>query len=519
MNDNLHYYYKEWINNSNRIIKTDICIYGGTSSGIIAAEAAVKMNKEVIICNPGKYSGGMTASGLGYTDFGNKSVIGGLTRNFYKRAGKYYNQEEAWKFEPKIASYVFTEIIKENNIELINFQYLKSVNLKENKVESITFTSGLKVYAKIFIDSTYEGDLMARSGVSFTIGREANTLYKENYNGVQLHDKHQFDCDISPYKIDGDPSSGLLPFISDKPLKEIGSGDNLIQAYNFRICMTNNHENLKPFIQPKNYNPENYELCARWLKKTKLAIFHKFDLIIKDKTDTNNNGAFSTDFIGENYGFPDGSYEERENIFQKHLNYQMGLHYFMANDERVPSHIRNEYSKWGLSKDEFVETGNWPFQLYIREARRMISEVVINENFCLGRFNCDDSVGMAAYQIDSHNCQRLIVNGFVRNEGDVQVRLDAPYSIPYKSIVPKRNECNNLLVPICISASHISYGSIRMEPVLMILGESAGVIASIAIDKNMSLDKIPYKVIKDKLLDNGQVLYSDVKNIEAINPV
>lgn len=518
MNENLHYYNKEWINSSSRIIMTDICIYGGTSSGIIAAEAAVKMNKEVIILNPGKYFGGMTASGLGYTDLGNKGVIGGLTRNFYKRIGKHYNQDEAWKFEPKIASLVFTEIIKENNIELINFQYLKSINYNENKIESITLISGLVVYAKIFIDATYEGDLMAKSGVSFTIGREANILYNESYNGVQLHDKHQFDCDISPYIKDGDSSSGFLPFVSDKPLKKIGSGDNLIQAYNFRVCMTNNPDNLKPFVQPENYNPENYELCARWLKKTKLDIFHKFDLITKDKTDTNNNGAFSTDFIGGNYGFPNGSYEEREIIFQMHINYQMGLHYFMANDERVPFHIRNEYSKWGLSKDEFTETGNWPFQLYIREARRMVSDIVINENHCLGKIKCGDSAGMAAYQIDSHNCRRLIVNGFVRNEGDVQVRLDAPYPIPYKSIIPKRNECSNLLVPICISASHIAYGSIRMEPVLMILGESAGVMASIAIEKNISLDKIPYKVLKNKLLDNGQVLYSELKNIEEINP-
>lgn len=514
----LHYFHPDWIQHTDRSLNVDICIYGGTSAGIVAAIAARQRGKSVVLLNPGKHLGGMTTGGLGYTDVGNTHVIGGLARAFYRRLGQYYGQAEAWKFEPHVAQQVFQAMLTEHEIQVEVYQYLEDVTVANARITQLTCFGGLNVTAGYFIDATYEGDLMAKAGVSYRVGREGNTEFGESYNGVQVLEKHQFDCPVDPYKIPGDPTSGLLPGISVDPVSEPGSASPLIQAYNFRVCMTTNPENRLPFPKPADYNPEQYVLAARWLQCTRANVFQKFDLITSDKTDTNNHGAVSTDFIGQSHAWPEADYATRERIFQAHIAYQQGLHWFMANDPSVPGPIRTKYTRWGLAADEFVDTNHWPPQLYIREARRMEADYMVTEHDCFGRRRCDDSVGMAAYQMDSHNCQRVIVDGIVKNEGDVQALLPAPYPISYRSIIPRKSECENLAVPICLSASHIAFGSIRMEPVFMVLAESAGIAVGLADQQRKALQDVEYAELRTTLLDAGQILKTDTKNTEAINP-
>lgn len=513
-----HYFHPEWIHATDRTLHVDICVYGGTSAGIAAAITAKKRGKSVALLNPGHHLGGMTTGGLGYTDVGNKHVIGGLARAFYQRVGQRYGQAEAWKFEPHVAQQVFQEMLQEHEIQVELYQYVEHVTMKENRITQLACLGGLNVSAGYFIDATYEGDLMAKAGVSYRVGRESNAEFGESWNGVQVLDKHQFDCPVDPYRIPGDPASGLLPGIVADPVEESGSASPLIQAYNFRVCMTTNPAIREPFPKPAAYDPEQYVLAARWLHCTRDDIFTKFDLITPDKTDTNNHGAVSTDFIGQNHAWPEADYETRERIFQAHVMYQQGLHWFMANDPDVPEPIRAEYARWGLAADEFTDTHHWPPQLYIREARRMQAEYVVTEHDCFGRRRCDDSVGMAAYQMDSHNCRRVIVDGTVKNDGDVQIKLPAPYPISYRSITPRKNECANLAVPVCLGASHIAFGSVRMEPVFMVLAESASIAACLASRNSLALQDIAYPELQAALLDAGQILETDARNTDAINP-
>jgi hypothetical protein len=518
MTSQLHYFHPDWIQTIDTTLNVDICVYGGTSAGIMAAIAAKQRGKSVVLLTPGKHLGGMTSGGLGFTDVGNKHIIGGLARNFYQRLGQHYGQDEAWKFEPHVGQQIFQEMLKEHEIQVKFCQYVEDVTVIHARITRLTCLGGLKVTADYFIDTTYEGDLMAKAGVGYRIGRESNAEFGESSNGVQILEKHQFDCPVDPYKIPGDSTSGLLPGISAEPISEPGSASPLIQAYNFRVCMTTNPENRLPFPKPANYDPEQYTLTARWLQCTQANVFQKFDMITSGKTDTNNHGAVSTDFIGQNHDWPEANYQTREDIFQAHVVYQQGLHWFMANDPSVPESIRAEYARWGLAADEFTDTNHWPPQLYIREARRMEAEYMVTEHDCFGRQHCGDSVGMAAYQMDSHNCQRVIVDGLVKNEGDVQALLPAPYPISYRSIIPRKAECENLAVPVCLSASHIAFGSIRMEPVFMVLAESASIAACLASQQSSALQDVEYAKLRTTLLDAGQILETDAKNTEAINP-
>lgn len=517
----------------------DVIIYGGTSAAVTAAVQANRMGKSVIMVSPDVHLGGLSAGGLGYTDTGDKSVIGGLSREFYQRVYQHYQKPEAWKwqdrseygnkgqgtpaidgdlrtmwiFEPHVAEQVFEDFIAEENITVHRDEWLNRENgvIKENgKIVSFETLSGKKYQGKMFIDATYEGDLMAEAGVSYHVGREANSVYGEEWNGVQvgvLHHGHWFSEDISPYVVPGDPSSGLLPRVSGEDPGQKGEGDKKIQAYCFRMCLSNHPDNRVPFPKPENYDPKQYELLARVYAKGWDATFNKFDPIPNRKTDTNNHGPFSTDNIGMNYEYPEGSYEKRREIIKEHEDYQQGLMYFIANDPSVPEEVRTAMSEWGLAKDEFTDNGNWPHQIYVREARRMIGQYVMTEHETLSKRPVDQPVGMGSYTMDSHNVQRYVKpDGFVQNEGDIGVKVPQPYQIDYRALTPKKAECENLLVPVCVSSSHIAFGSIRMEPVFMILGHSAAAAAVMAIDRDIAVQDLAYEVLEEQLLKDGQIL-------------
>ncbi|MBD3629467.1 FAD-dependent oxidoreductase [Cyclobacterium sp.] len=521
---------------------TDVIVYGGTSGAITAAIQAKKMGKSVIVISPDTHLGGLTAGGLGWTDTGKKEVIGGLSREFYQRVYNKYQEEDAWKwedradfgnqgqgtpaidgefrtmwiFEPHVAEEVYDEWVEELNIEILRDEWLdreNGVTVEDGKITAIRTLSGKEFKGKMFIDATYEGDLMAASGVSYHVGREANSVYDEEWNGVQtgvFHHRHHFkvlDQPIDPYWIPGDPSSGLLPRISEEDPGVKGEGDNKVQAYCFRTCMSNHPDNRVPFPRPDNYDSTQYELLVRIFDAGWREWFGKFDMIPNRKTDTNNHGPFSSDNIGMNYDYPEASYERRKEIIQEHEDYQKGLLYFVANDPRVPKETQEEFQQWGLAKDEFTDNGNWPHQIYVREARRMIGKYVMTENELLQKKPTPESVGMGSYTIDSHNIQRYVdENGHVHNEGDIGVSLPQPYEIAFGSLVPKKEEIQNLVVPVAVSASHIAFGSIRMEPVFMILGQSAATAAVMAMNQDIAVQDLSYAALKEQLLQDGQVL-------------
>jgi hypothetical protein len=517
----------------------DVIVYGGTSSAVIAAVQVAQMGKKVILVSPDKHLGGLTAGGLGWTDTGNKAVIGGLARDFYHRLYLHYQDEAAWKwqkkseygnkgqgnvaidgenrtmwiFEPSAAEKVFEALVSEHEIPVYREEYLdreNGISMKEGAIQSITTLSGLSFQGKVFIDATYEGDLMAATGVSYTVGREANAMYGEEWNGVQtgvLHHGHHFKSDISPYVIPGDPSSGVLPRISTEDPGVFGEGDHRVQAYCFRMCLTDHADNRVAITRPPDYDSTQYELLRRVFAADWREVFEKFDPIPNHKTDVNNHGPFSTDNIGMNYDYPEASYERRREIIQEHTSYQKGWLWFLSTDPAVPDEIRELMSHWGYSKDEFVDNGHWPHQIYVREARRMVSTYVMTENEVLGKKPVDQPVGMGSYTMDSHNVQRYIKSdGYVQNEGDIGVHPGEPYQIDRRSLMPSPEECSNLLVPVCLSCSHIAFGSIRMEPVFMILGQSAATLAVMAVENGMGVQEIPYDDLRRILLEDGQVL-------------
>jgi hypothetical protein len=519
--------------------EADVVIYGGTSSAIVAAIQAKQLGKSVIVVSPDKHLGGMTTGGLGWTDNGNKAVIGGLAHEFYHRVWKYYQRPDAWRwqkqadyegrgqgstgvdnkdqtmwiFEPHAAEHVFEEWIAAEKISVVRNAWLNretGVAKSGAAIRSIATLDGEVYRGKMFIDATYEGDLMAAAGVSYAVGREAQSKYDEKWNGVQtgvLHHGHFFKQPIDPYRTPGYPSSGILPRISAEPPGEFGAGDKRVQAYCYRMCLTDLAENRLPSPKPANYDANQYELVLRVFDTGWRETFNKFDPLPNHKTDINNHGPFSTDNIGFNCDYPDASYERRRELVEEHKAYQQGLMYFLANDPRVPDEVRQKMSKWGLAKDEFADTDHWPHQLYIREARRMVGEFVMTEHEVLKERPTPDSVGMGSYTVDSHNVQRYVTpDGYVQNEGDIGVAAKSPYAIAYGAIVPKQSECDNLFVPVCLSSSHIAYGSIRMEPVLMILGQSAATAAAMAIDERIPVQKVEYTKLRERLLADKQVL-------------
>lgn len=533
--------------------KYDVVIYGGTSAGVASAIQISRMGKSVVIIEPTHRLGGLTTGGLGQTDIGNKHVIGGISREFYQNIRKYYDDPKSWKwqerkayidegqtrtakgedamwtFEPSAALKVYHQMLSKEKIDIVYGEKLNrksGIVKKDNKIESIEMENGAKYTGKMFIDATYEGDLMAAAGISYRTGRESNREYGETLNGVQANKigatlkrtislngyNHNFADRVDPYIVKGDPTSGLLPYITEGPPGVDGDGDNKIQAYCFRMTLTDHPDNRIPFKKPENYNELNYELLFRNYEAGDGSEVNQMPWINSPmpnrKTDTNNRRGFSTDFIGQNYAYPEASYEEREKIVQAHRDYQQGLMWTLAYHPRIPEKMRNAVSKWGTCKDEYEEGSNgWQQQLYIREARRMVSDYVMTQKNCEGIDTIEDPIGMAAYGMDSHHIQRFVdLNGFVQNEGNVEAHGFSPYSVSYRSIVPKKEECGNLLVPVCVSSTHIAFGSIRMEPVFMVLGQSAATAACHAIDEKKAVQDINYPTLQSALLKDKQIL-------------
>ena len=494
-----------------RMIEVDVCVYGGTSAGVISAYTAQKLGRKAILVEPGRRLGGLTSGGLGYTDIGNKYAITGISRDFYRRVGQHYGKFEQWIFEPKVAESIFQDYVGRGGFQVLYEARIKELKKQGNRITEITLENSASpseatdvvVRAKMFIDCGYEGDLMAKAGVTYLVGREDNKAYNETINGVQLMNGHQFPDGIDPYRTPGKPRSGLLWGISDGQLLPNGTGDKKVQAYNYRICLTSDPGNMTRITKPEGYDASRYDLVVRLFEaypdKRKLNDYFIWSHMPNHKTDINNRGAFSTDMIGMNYEYPDGTYAQREKIIAQHTEYTKGLLYFFGNDPRVPQQLRAEMQRWGYPKDEYVENGNWTPQLYVREARRMVGSYVMTQHNCQGKEVVTDGVGMAAYTMDSHNTQRLVVDGQVRNEGNVEVGGFGPYPISYRSLVPKVSECANLLVPVCLSATHIAFGSIRMEPVFMVLGQSSATAAVMAIDEAVDVQQVDVSALQQRL--------------------
>lgn len=528
---NLHYFDPAWIRSTRDGVTADVCVYGGTAAGVVAAVKAARLGLQAVVLQPGRHLGGMTTGGLGWTDYGRKHVIGGMARQFYRDVGRFYGKDEEWHFEPRAAEHVIEGMAATPGIRVIRFQYLDRAVMDGRRIAALIMRGGLTVTARAFIDATYEGDLLAAAGVSYAVGREANSVYGETLNGIQVRNLHQFSHPVDPHVIAGDPASGLLPQIENDDLSlRQGEGDRRVQAYNFRMCMTDDPALKIEWPCPADFDPRQYVLATRWYQGDKDAYNEslpkppsepgtvplKFDVLPNPtagggrKTDTNNHGPVSSDFIGANHAWPEGDYAVRERIFQRHVTYQMGFYWHMANSPDVPDRYRRAFQRWGLPSNEFVDTGHWPHQIYVREARRMVADYVITEADCRGTSRPDDPIGMASYTMDSHNCTRFAkLDGGrwrVLNEGDVQVPPTDPYPVSYRAIVPRRGECENLLVPVCMSASHIAYGSARMEPVFMALGESAAVAASLALERGCPVQAVPHTPLRDALLAAGQIL-------------
>jgi hypothetical protein len=538
---------------------SDVIIYGGTSAGISAAIQTARLGKSVVLIEPTHRLGGLTTGGLGQTDIGNKQVIGGIAREFYRNIKRHYDdstnwvwqsrseyqdggqtrssiyEDAMWTFEPSAALEVFHEMIKNPDIRIVYNQRLNrrtGVEKVDHTITSISMESGETYYGKMFIDATYEGDLMAASGISYTVGRESNTQYGESLNGVQANNYgktlngtisnnsvyHNFIDGVDPYIVKGDPTNGLLPFISEGGPGIEGNGDKGIQAYCFRMTLTDHPENRIPFQKPNNYDALDYELLFRNYEAADGPIEEMYtygDRLVpwinssmpNRKTDTNNQKGFSTDFIGQNWDYPEASYAERERIVNRHRQYQQGLIWTLAYHPRIPEKVKEKVSQWGTCKDEYERKDGWQQQLYVREARRMVSNYVMTQKNCEGIEIVDDPIGMAAYGMDSHHIKRYVNSrGYVANEGNVEAYVKAPFPVSYQSIVPKKDECQNLLVPVCLSASHIAFGSIRMEPVFMILGQSSAIIACLGIEEGKAVQDLKYKKLKKELISHGQIL-------------
>ncbi len=540
----------------------DVIIYGGTSSGISAAVQCSRMGKSVLLIEPSSRIGGLTTGGLGATDIGNKQVIGGIALEFYRNIKKYYENPQNWKwqkaeeyldvrnirneaamwtFEPSAALKVYKQMMAAEKIELVYNQQIKrpgGVKKYGEKILSIEMISGQSYKGRMYLDATYEGDLMATAGVRYAIGRESNSEYGETLNGVQANKvsmtlkgtvsrnsiHHNFIDGVDPYIIKGDPASGLLPFVKKGGPGRDGKGDKKIQAYCFRMTLTDHPENRIPFKKPDNYNELDYELLFRNYEAAEGPVSKMYsygDPLVpwintsmpNRKTDTNNQKGFSTDFIGQNYNYPEAGYAERKKITERHRIYQQGLMWTLAYHPRIPQEVRDAVSRWGTCKDEYDGNSGWQEQLYIREARRMISDYIMTQKNCEGIEVAKDPVGYAAYGMDSHQVQRYVdANGYVQNEGNVEAHGFSPYPVSFRSIVPGKGECSNLLVPVCVSSTHIAFGSIRMEPVFMVLGQSAAMAACLSIDKGCAVQDLPYEELNTKLLEAGQVIHNQAKD-------
>lgn len=499
--------------------KFDLVVYGGTAGGVITAVAAAREGVKVVLLEPGRHLGGMATGGLSRTDYGRKEVIGGYALEFYWRVGDKYEmrrfgQDAAWYYEPKVGEQVFHEMLAEVGVTVRKEHRLREktgVRREGALLREIIMENGASFEGLIFADCTYEGDLMAQAGVSYTWGRESADQYGESLAGFRERTPyHQFTVDVSAY----DEAGRLLPEVGPGKRERPGQGDKRVQAYNFRLILSDDPNNQIPFPKPPGYDPARYELLARLLKaltekEGRAPRLNEVTLIApipNRKADFNNRGAFSTDYIGKNYDYPEAGYSRRAEIVRDHIYYTQGFFYFLASDPRVPADLQREVRQWGLAKDEFTDTGGWPHQLYVREARRMVGEYVMTQKDIQTEVTKPDAIGMGSYNSDSHNVQRFAnERGFAENEGDMQVPVK-PYHIPYRVMLPKRSEATNLLVPVCVSASHVAYSTLRMEPQYMIMGQAAGVAAAMAISTGRALHDLDVRALQQKLLEQGVVL-------------
>ncbi len=508
----------------------DLVVYGATGGGVMAAVEAGRLGKSVALIEPQKHIGGMTAGGLGATDIGSKTSIVGLAKEFYHRVWQHYQDPGAWKyetraeykpkhgdaisdhlqvqwfFEPKVADHVLTRMLEEAGVKVFTSERLRraqgGVKKEGNRISSIAVESGKVFRGKMFIDATYEGDLMAGAGVSYFVGREANSEHGESLNGTRPR-RSASDQRIDPFKVAGDPQSGLLPNIEPAPPEADGSADQRVQAYTFRLCLTDAAENRAPVTKPEHYDALVYEPHLRSVLAAPQALpgkhFFKLTPMPNRKTDSNNQGWFSTDFVGRSAEWAEASYARRAEMWQEHADYVRGYLWFLGNDPRVPEPIRQETLRWGLPKDEFTDSGHWPFQLYVREARRMRGGYLVTEHDCRRTRLAEDGVVLASYAMDSHATSRFVdTDGRLRSEGGFMGRV-RPYPVSYRALTPKETECANLLVPVCLSATHAAYGSIRMEPVFMMLGQASAFAAALAIDGKLNVQAVPVEKLRARL--------------------
>jgi len=492
----------------------DVVVYGGTASGVITAVSAAREGVNVALLVPGMHLGGMVSGGLGATDYGKKEVVGGMSLEFFERVGRHYDEPVSWTFEPHVAEQVFKEMVREAGVRVFYAHRLlerRAVRKVGARILEISLENGSVFQAKIFADCSYEGDLMAQAGVSYTWGREAVSTYGESLAGVRPKDAgHMFEVDIRARDNEG----RLLPEIGSGSRGELGSADKKVQAYNFRLCLSSDPKNQLAFPKPPKYDPSTFALLSRLIQALTQKEGHPpsmkqlmhISLMPNNKTDVNNNGPFSTDYIGKSWDYPESDYRRRDEIWQDHANYVASFFYFLANDSQVPPELRGEVNRWGLAKDEFVDTNHWPHQLYIREARRMIGTYVMTQKDIQTEITKPDAAGMGSYNSDSHNVQRYVTEeGMVQNEGNMEVPVE-PYQIPYRILLPRRAEAFNLLVPVCLSASHVAYSTLRMEPVYMIIGQAAGVGAAMAIKEKVAIHEINTQALAARLRSQGATL-------------
>ncbi|RZT79011.1 FAD dependent oxidoreductase [Micromonospora violae] len=489
-----------------QVHEADVVVYGATSGGVTAAVRAARAGVTVVLLVHGDHIGGMSASGLGTTDVGRAETVGGLARRFYDRvAAAYHAPPPHWDVEARVAEEIFDSWLAAAGVRVHRRQRLTSVRCETGRIVELGTDDGTRYRAAVYVDASYEGDLMAGAGVSYTVGREAASTYGEPLAGVQHSVNHQFDRPVDPYVVPGQPASGLLPGIAPDPYGAVGDGDRRVQAYNFRLHVTTSPRRI-PFPRPDGYDPGRYELLRRYIDAGVFELYGRTTRVRGDVFDMNNHGAFSSDHIGANYEWPEADHARREEIFQDHVRYQAGLLHFLANDPRLPAAVRDATREYGLAPAEFSDTAHWPHQLYIREARRMVSDYVITQHDGSGRTRADDPIALASYVMDSHNAKRVLLDGVVRNEGNVQHPLTVPLGIPYRSVVPRAAECANLLVASAISASHVAFASVRMEPVLMMVGEAVGAAAAQAAADKVGVQDVEYESLRKDLLRAGAIL-------------
>ncbi|HYG23907.1 MAG TPA: FAD-dependent oxidoreductase [Verrucomicrobiae bacterium] len=543
--------------------KVDVCVYGGTSGGVIAAVALARLGRSVLLIETTRHLGGMTAGGLGWIDYGRAPTIGGLTKKYFDSVRAYYAalnvRSNGWSVEPHVAERLFEKLVADNHVEVIRETRLNSVGKSRRRIRTITLDKApvdsrgapsprplerryLTIEASMFIDCSYEGDLLAAAGVTYRTDREGRDEFGEQLGGVCLSavfsDRNEgggaarrsvkHPVRLDPYRRPGDPASGLLPLVSKASLGREGRRHAGVQAYNFRLCLTRNDP--IPIAAPSNYDPNRFELVRRYITEVermgdplepgdlyfnfghRIPRNHprllKITQLMRGKTDVNNGLCnISMDFAsGGSERYAEGSWAERAKIWHAHEEYQRGYLYFLRTDEGLPEWLRREIAAWGLPKDEFQDTGGWPTQLYIRQARRMASRFVISQPHCENPAKRDDSVGMGSYSLDSHVVQRLVHQGIVAHEGYFYRRIGEPYPVPYAAIVPREDECENLLVTFCVSTTHVAFSSVRMEPPFMILSESAALAADQALQDGTSIQRVNLSKLRRRLLDAEQIV-------------